>query len=89
MLTQHEVWVELREADEQLRHLIAKGTPTGKYLWHKFSVLRRRLRHDPPADRSETVERLRAMRDECWAELDRFRSAVEKALAVAEQREGW
>ncbi len=89
MLTQLEVWVELREADEQLRHLIAKGTPTGKYLWHKFSVLRRRLRHDPPADRSETVERLRAMRDECWAELERFRPAVEKALVVAEQVEGW
>ena len=89
MLTQVEVWSELREADEQLRHLIAEGTPTGKHLWHKFSVLHRRLRHDPPAGRSETVERLRAMRDECWAELEQFRPAVEKALAVAEQREGW
>ena len=89
MLTQHEVWVELREADRQLQHLIAEGTPTGKHLWHKFSVLHRRLQHDPPAGRSETMERLRAMRDECWAELGQFRPAVEKALVVAEQGEGW
>ncbi len=89
MLTQHEVWVELREADEQLRQLIAERTPTGKHLGRKFSALHRRLQHDPPAGRSETVERLRAIRDECWAELEQFRPAVEKALAVAEQPEGW
>ena len=87
MLTQHEVWSELREAEEQLRSVIAEGTPSGRHLWRKFSALHRRLRSDSPAGRSETVERLRAMRDECWAELEQFRPAVEKALAVAEQRD--
>ncbi|MHC4509088.1 MAG: hypothetical protein ACYTAO_09030 [Planctomycetota bacterium] len=71
MLTQQEVWVELSEADEQLRHLVAEGAPTGKHLWQQFSPLHRRLQHDPPAGGSETVERLRAMQDECRAELER------------------
>jgi hypothetical protein len=37
--------------------------------------------------RDETVQRLSAMRDECWAELEQFRPAVEKALVVAEQHD--
>ncbi len=89
MLAQHEVWSELREAEEQLRSVIAEGTPSGRNLWRKFSALHRRLYGDPPAGRDETVQRLSAMRDECWAELEQFRPAVEKALVVAEEREGW
>jgi hypothetical protein len=85
MLAQHEVWSELREAEEQLRSLIAEGTPSGRYLWRKFSALHRRLYYEPPAGRDETIQRLRAMRDECGAELEPFRPAVEKALVVAEQ----
>jgi hypothetical protein len=34
-----------------------------------------------------TKSRLSAMRDECWAELEQFRPAVEKALVVAEQHD--
>ncbi len=89
MLAQHEVWSELRGAEEQLRSVIAEGRLSGRHLWWKFSALHRRLYYDPPAGRSETLERLNAMRDECWAELEPFRPAVEKALAVAERREGW
>ena len=89
VLVQHEVWSELRGAEEQLRSVIAEGTPSGRHLWRKFRALHGRLYRDPPAGRDETVERLRAMRDECWAELEQFRPAVEKALAVAEQSDGW
>jgi hypothetical protein len=87
VLAQHEVWSELREAEEQLRSLIAEGTPSGRHLWRRFSSLHRRLYYDPPAGRTETLERLRAMRDECWAELESIRPAVEKALVVAEQHD--
>jgi hypothetical protein len=89
MLTQRDVWRELREAEEKLHSLVAEGAPSGRHLWQKFSALHRRLYHDPPAGRSETVERLKAMRDECWADLEQFRPAIEKALAKAEQRHGW
>jgi hypothetical protein len=87
VLAQHEVWGELREAEEQLRSVIAEGTPSGRHLWWKFSALHRRLYYEPPAGRDETIQRLRAMRDECWAELEPFRPAVEKALVVAEQHD--
>ena len=89
MLAQQEVWSALREAEENLRSLIAEGTPAGRHLWRKFHALHRRLHHDPPAGKSETVERLRAMLDECGGELQQFRPPVEKALAIAEQRDGW
>ena len=87
MWAQHEVWGELREAEKKLRNVIAEGAPSGRHLWRKFKALDRRLHSDPPAGKSETVERLRAMRDECWADLKQFRPAVEKALATAEQRD--
>jgi hypothetical protein len=45
------------------------------------------LYYEPPAGRGETIQRLEAMRDECWAELEQFRPAVEKALVVAEQHD--
>ncbi len=89
MMAQQEVWITLREAEEKLRSLIAEGTPAGRHLWRKFHALHRRLHHDPPAGKSETVERLRAMLDECGGELQQFRPPVEKALAIAEQRDGW
>ncbi len=89
MLMQQEVWSALREAEEKLRGLIAEGTPAGRHLWRKFRALDRRLHHDPPAGKSETVERLRAIRDQCGGELQQFRPAVEKALTIAEQRDGW
>ncbi len=81
-----EVWNELREADERLCSMAEEG-PFAKHLRLKFSALQRRLYYEPPAGRSETIQRLRAMRDECWAELEPFRPAVEKALVVAEQRD--
>ncbi len=89
MSAQSEVWSELREAEAKLRSIIAEGTPSGRHLWRKFSALRRRLHHDPPAGKSETVERLIAIRDECGGELEQFRPAVEKALTIADQRDGW
>jgi hypothetical protein len=89
VLAQHQVWSELREAEGRLRSLPAEGTRFGRHLWRKFSALHRWLYRDPPAGRDETVERLSAMRDECWADLEQFRPAVEKALAVAQQRDGW
>ncbi|NIM48340.1 MAG: hypothetical protein GTO22_03625 [Gemmatimonadales bacterium] len=89
MLAQHEVWSELSKAEEKLRSVIAEGMPSGRHLWRKFSALHRRLYRDPPAGRDETVQRLRAMRDECWADLEQFRPAVEKALEIAEESEGW
>ncbi|NIM48812.1 MAG: hypothetical protein GTO22_06060 [Gemmatimonadales bacterium] len=50
-------------------------------LW---SELHRRLGDDPPARRTEVVQRLKVMRDECTAELRQFRPAVERALTIAE-----
>ena len=69
--------------------MIAEGAPWARHLSWKFSALHRRLHHDPPAGKSETLQRLRAMRDDCGAELWQFRPAVEKALTIAEQRDGW
>ncbi len=89
MLAQYEVWSELRGPEDELRSVIAEGVPSGRHLWRKFCALHRRLYRDPPAGRDETVQRLRAMRDECSADLEQFRPAVEKALVVAEQREAW
>ncbi len=43
MLAQHEVWSELREAEQELRSVIAEGTPSGRHLWRKFRTLHRRL----------------------------------------------
>ncbi len=81
-----EVWNELREADDRL-WCMAEERPSAKHLRLKFSALRRRLYYVPPAGRGETIQRLRAMRDVCWAELEPFRPAVEKALVVAEQHD--
>ncbi len=81
-----EVWNELREADDRLCSM-AEERPSAKHLRLKFSTLHRRLYYVPPADRDETIQRLRAMRDECWAELEPLRPAVEKALVVAEQHD--
>jgi hypothetical protein len=67
--------------------MIGPGTPSARHLWRKFSALRRRLSCDPPAGQDETVERLRAIHDECSGELVRFRPAVTRALIVAEQLE--
>ena len=86
MLAPREVWNELREADERL-HSMAEERPWAKPLRLKFSALHRRLCYEPPAGRGETIQRLRAMRDECWAELEPFRPAVDKALVVAEQHD--
>ena len=86
MLAPPEVWNELREADERLRSM-AEERPSARPLRLKFSALHRRLYYEPPAGRYETIQRLRAMRDECWAELKPFRPAVEKALVVAEQHD--
>jgi hypothetical protein len=88
MLAPREVWNQLREADDRLRS-IAEERPSAKPLRLKFSALHRRLYYEPPAGRDETIQRLRAMRDECWADLEQFRPAVEKALAVAEESDGW
>jgi hypothetical protein len=88
MLAPRDVWKELREADERLRS-VAEERPSAKHLRLKFSALHRRLYYEPPAGRGETIQRLRAMRDVCWAELEPCRPAGEKALAVTEQREGW
>jgi hypothetical protein len=87
MLPKEAVWNTLREADEALRAMICPGTPSALHLWRKFSALRRRLSCDPPAGKDETVERLRAIHDECSGDLTRFRSAVRQALTVAEQLE--
>ena len=81
-----EVWNELREADARLRSM-AEERPSAKHLRLKFSALRRRLYYVPAAGRDETIQRLRAMHDVCWAELKPFRPAVEKALVVAEQHD--
>ncbi len=81
-----EVWNELREADDRLCSM-AEERPSAKHLRLKFSALHRRLYYVPPAGRDETIQRLRAMRDECWAELKPLRPAVEKALVVAEQHD--
>ncbi|MHC4511166.1 MAG: hypothetical protein ACYTAO_19820 [Planctomycetota bacterium] len=86
MLAPREVWNELCEADERLRSM-AEETPSAKHLRFKFSALHQRLYYEPPAGRDETIQRLRAMRDECWAELEPFRPAVEEALVVAEQHD--
>ncbi|NIM50010.1 MAG: hypothetical protein GTN78_22545 [Gemmatimonadales bacterium] len=86
MWAQYEVWNALREAEDKLHSLGGKA-PSSRHLWEKFSALHRRLHHDPPAGKSETMERLRAMRDECWAELAQFRTAVEEALTIAERRD--
>jgi hypothetical protein len=84
MLVPRAVWNELGEADDRLRSM-AEERPSAKPLQWKFSALHRRLYYEPPAGRDETIQRLRAMRDECWAELEPFRPAVERALVVAEQ----
>jgi hypothetical protein len=86
LLPRDEVWSELREADDELRSLIGR-VPSAAHLRRKFSALRRRLSGDPPADKPETVQRLRAIRDECSGELARFRTAVDRALHVAERRD--
>ena len=90
MLTQRQVWAALREADAELRRMVAEGSPSAKHLRAKFGALHRRLYAEPPAGPSETIQRLSAMRDECRAELASVREAVEMALDVAEQRrEDW
>ncbi len=88
-LAQNEVWSELREAEAKLRSMAAEGTPSAPDLWRKFGALHRRLRHEPPAGKSETVQRLKAIRDQCAGEFEQFRPAVEKALTIADQRDGW
>jgi hypothetical protein len=87
MLPQEAVWNTLRDADDALRAMIGPGTPSTLHLWRKFFALRRRLSCDPPAGKNETVERLRAIRDECSGDLTRFRPAVRRALNIAEQLE--
>ncbi len=88
MLAQNEVWIELGEAASKLQSMAAEGTPSAPHLLGKFGALHRRLRHDPPAGKSETMERLKAIRDECAGEFEQFRPAVEKALTIAEQCNG-
>jgi hypothetical protein len=80
MLPQEAVWNTLRDADEAVRATIGPGRPSALHLRRKFSALRRRLLADPPAGKDETVERLRAIHDECSGELVRFRPAVTRAL---------
>jgi hypothetical protein len=87
MLPQEAAWNTLRDAEQTLRAMIGPGTPSARHLWRKFSALRRRLSCDPPAGKDETVERLRAIHDECSGELTRFRPAVRRALNIAEQLE--
>jgi hypothetical protein len=87
MLPQEAVWNTLRDADEALRALIGPGRPSALHLWRKFSQLRRRLSCDPPAGKTETVQRLWAIHGECSGKLARFRPAVRRALNVAEQLE--
>jgi hypothetical protein len=50
-------------------------------------ALRAMIGPDPPAGKDETVERLRAIHDECSGDLVRFRPAVTRALNIAEQLE--
>lgn len=88
MLIQRQVWAALREADDELRRMVAQGSPAAKHLRAKFGALYRRLYAEPPAGPSETIQRLTAMRDECRAELAVVRPAVEQALEVARQRAG-
>ena len=88
MLAQNEVWIELGEAASTLRSMAAEGRPSAPDLWRKFGALHRRLRHQPPAGKRETVQRLTAIRDQCAGEFEQFRPAVEKALRIAEQRNG-
>jgi hypothetical protein len=87
MLPQEAVWNTLRDAEEALRAMIRPGTPSALHLWRKFSALRHRLWCDPPAGKNETVQRLRAIHDECTGDLTRFRPAVTRALDIAEQLE--
>ncbi len=88
MLIQRQVWAALRKADEQLRRMVAEGSPSAKHLQVKFDALHRRLYAEPPAGPSETTQRLTAMRDECRAELASLRRAVERALQVAGEHGG-
>jgi hypothetical protein len=88
MLTQRQVWAALRGADQDLRRMVAGGSPSAKHLRAKFDALHRRLYCDPPAGPSETIQRLKAMRDECRAELAVIRPALESALEVAQQCTG-
>lgn len=88
MLIQRQVWATLRGADQDLRRMVAEGSPSAKHLRTKFDALHRRLYCDPPAGPSETMQRLTAMRDECRAELAVIRPALESALEVAQQPGG-
>jgi hypothetical protein len=83
MLPQQAVWNTLRDADDALRAMIGPERPSALHLRRKFSALRRRLSADPPAGKDETVERLRAIHDECSGDLVRFRPAVTRALNIA------
>ncbi|NIM48756.1 MAG: hypothetical protein GTO22_05780 [Gemmatimonadales bacterium] len=85
MLTQTDLWSELNEAERCLSTMVDEGMPSARDLWEKFQALRRRLHHAAPAGKVEVVQRLRAMRDECSAELKQFRPAVERALRIAER----
>jgi hypothetical protein len=60
-------------------------TPSVPPLREKLGALHRRLARDPPPGNRETVRRLMAIRDDCVAELARFRPAVERALRIAER----
>ncbi len=88
MLIQRQVWATLRGADQDLRRMVAGGSPSAKHLQAKFDALHRRLYCEPPAGPSETMQRLMAMRDECRAELASVRPAVESALEVARHGDG-
>jgi hypothetical protein len=85
MLLQEAVSNTLRDTHDALCAMIGPGTPSALHLWRKLSALRRRLLCDPPAGKTETVERLRAIHNECSGDLTRFRPAVRQALNIAEQ----
>jgi hypothetical protein len=83
MLTRTDLSSHLNEAEQSLHRMVDEGVPSAKDLWEKLRTLRRRLHDDPPARQTEVVQRLRAMRDECSAELKQLRPAVERALRIA------
>ena len=86
MLPHEEIWNELRDVEDELRAGIAR-TPSAAHVRRMLGALHRRLYHDPPAGKGETVQRLKAIRDECAGELRRFRPAVDRARKVAERHD--